>query len=118
MEKSEMKRIEYLPVGSVVRIRGGVRKTLIIGRGLLTIPEAEPMYFDYGGCLYPEGLQGDSILYFNHKDIVEVLFTGYEDEDNERVVDNLNDWLAQTGMEHANPQELNRILREKQKENG
>lgn len=110
--------IEYLPVGSVVMVKGMIRKTVIIGRGLLTIPENDPMYFDYGGCLYPEGLQGDAIMYFNHKDIVRVISRGYEDEENSRMVNNLNEWLEESGMKHAEPTELNRILREQGRRKG
>lgn len=111
----EKQRIDYLPVGSVVMVKGMLRKAVIIGRGLMTMPENELMYFDYGGCLYPEGLQGDSIMYFNHRDITEVVFRGYEDEDEKRAADNLNLWLAETGTCQAEPAELNRILREKKK---
>lgn len=114
----ERERIEYLPLGSVVMVKGVLRKTVIIGRGLLTMPAGETMYFDYGGCVYPEGLQGDAIMYFNHKDITEVIHRGYEDDEEKHIVENLNNWLAETGMTQTEPSELNRILRERQQRKG
>ena len=112
MAETNRNRVEYLPVGSVVTIKGNIRKTIIIGRGLVTMPGTDMMYFDYGGCLYPEGLQSDTIMYFNHRDITEVIFRGYDDEDNKKMVESLNIWLDQSGMTQAEPSELSRILKE------
>lgn len=73
-------RIDYLPLGSVVILKGGVQKIVIISRGLVTAATEPAGFFDYGGCVYPQGIIGDHILYFNHKDIVKVVFSGYSDQ--------------------------------------
>ena len=88
-----MERIDYLPLGSLVIIKGGFRKTLIIARGLITNIGGEQSYFDYGGCMYPEGLIGDQVMYFNHEDIAQVVFEGYRDDENNIIVNNINEWL-------------------------
>ena len=42
-------------------------------------------------CEYPEGIIGDRVMYFQHKDINKVIFEGYKDEENELVVQAIND---------------------------
>ena len=37
-------------------------------------------YFDYAGCLYPQGQNSQMTYFFNHEDIEEIYFTGYVDE--------------------------------------
>jgi complete genome len=44
-------------------------------------------YTDYAACVYPVGVEGDSLYYFNHEHIAEILFTGYIDELEERYQD-------------------------------
>ena len=66
-QQKERERIEYLPLGSVVLVRGMLRRAMVIGRGMLTAAGKENAYFDYGACIYPEGLMGDQLLFFNHR---------------------------------------------------
>lgn len=103
-----MNKVDFLPLGSVVKIRGSLRKTMIIARGLMTIIGEKALFFDYGGVIYPEGLVGDQLLYFNHEDIEEVIFKGYEDEENKQVLKNLDNWMAQSDAEKGNPYEINK----------
>ncbi len=102
-----MEPVEYLPLGSVVIVRGAVRKTVIIARGLAAEIAGQTKVFDYGGCVYPEGLLGDQIAYFNHADIAKVVFEGYSDDDNVMMVENINAWLEKVPYERGNPLELN-----------
>jgi len=103
-----MENIDFFPLGSIVIIRGGVKKTMIIARGIAADVGGGPKRFDYGGCLYPEGLLGDQILYFNHEDVNKVVFTGFSDEDNELMVENINGWIKNSGFEKGNPLEINK----------
>ena len=102
-----MEKIAFLPLGSIIIVQGGIRKTMIIARGLAANIDGETKTFDYGGCLYPEGLLGDSLLYFNHKDIAKVVFEGFQDEDNVMMVENINKWFEETPYKRANPLEMN-----------
>jgi hypothetical protein len=102
-----MEKIDYLPLGSMVIIKGSVRKAVVISRGLMTVIGDECKFFDYGGCLYPEGVVGDQILYFNHKDIAKVIHEGYRDEDDEMMVADINEWFEKSDVERGNPYELN-----------
>lgn len=102
-----MEKTEFLPLGSVVVVRGGVKKTMIVARGIAAEINGGPKRFDYGGCLYPEGLIGDQILYFNHEDIAKVFFNGFSDEDNILMVENINNWVETSQYEKGKPLEIN-----------
>ncbi len=101
-------KIDYLPLGSIVILKGGVQKVVINARGLVTVATEPAGFFDYGGSLYPQGIIGDQILYFNHKDIAKVVFEGYTDEDDKMMIDNINKWFAESEFERADASEINR----------
>ena len=102
-----MEKIDYLPLGSVVIIKGNVRKTLVIARGLVTTIGDGCKFFDYGGSMYPEGLVGEKILYFNHKDIAKIIHEGYKDDEDAMMVENINEWFEKSDMEKGDPFKLN-----------
>lgn len=110
-----MEKVNYLPLGSLVIVKGGFRKTLVIARGLMTNIGDEQSFFDYGGCMYPEGLVGDQVMYFNNEDIDQVVFEGYHDDENNIIVKNINDWLAKNECQRGNPLKLKEKI-EKQKQ--
>ena len=89
-----MEKIEYLPLGSIVLLKGGTKKVMIIARGLEVKLEGKITFLDYGGVQYPEGLIGDELAYFNHDGIRKVIFKGYRDEDDEIVAANIREYLA------------------------
>lgn len=99
MEKEQ--RVDYLPLGSIVILKGGTQKVVINSRGLVSLMTEPSGFFDYGGSVYPQGIVGDSILYFNHCDIAKVVFKGYTDEDDAMMVDNINEWYAKSQYERA-----------------
>ncbi|MFV0466340.1 MAG: DUF4176 domain-containing protein [Lachnospiraceae bacterium] len=85
-----MEKIEkMITLGSIVILKGGVKKVLIIGRGVATNTMQKLTYYDYVGCTYPEGILGDTVLYINQDNIDEIVFEGYTDEDNERMEKNI-----------------------------
>lgn len=86
--------INYVPLGSIVLLKGGSQKLLVIARALNVKNGGSTFFFDYGAVLYPDGLTGDQMAYFNHDNISKVVFQGYSDVDNENVVENINRYLA------------------------
>ena len=73
-----MKEEKYLPLGSIVMLKGGKHKLSIMGF-CLVIPEKKRQY-DYVGVFYPEGYVGvDNLFVFDHDDIDEVFSIGYTD---------------------------------------
>ncbi len=102
----EKEKIEYLPLGSVVVLKGGVQKVIICARGLVTAAVNPPCFFDYGGSLYPQGIMGEQILYFNHKDIWKIIFNGYSDEDDKLMVEQINQWFQESDFERGNTEDI------------
>ena len=103
-----MEKVDFLPLGSVIKLRGSIRKVLVVARGLMTIIDEKALFFDYGGALYPEGVLGDQIMYFNHADIEEVVFKGFENEENTEMVKQIQKWMEVSDAEKGNPYEINR----------
>ena len=89
-----MEKIDYIPLGSVVLLEGGIQKLLVISRGLIINNNGKEVFFDYGGVLYPDGLTGDRMAYFNHENIARVIFKGYDDESSQIFAQNINNYLA------------------------
>ena len=104
-----MQAINYLPLGSVVVLNGGIQKLLIISRGINVNQNGEVLFFDYGGVLYPDGLTGDQMAYFNHDGIKTVVFEGYDDDDSKTYAENINKYLQKNpGVKKGNPEEMNK----------
>lgn len=104
-----METINYLPLGSVVVLKGGIQRLLIISRGINVNQNGEVLFFDYGGVLYPDGLTSDRMAYFNHDGIETVVFEGYDDPDSKTFADNINRYLQNNpNVKRGNPQEMNK----------
>lgn len=71
---------KLLPLGSVVKLKNGEQKIMIISRLPLYNNEGTIGYFDYGACLYPNGQLDQQMYFFNESDIDTVYFEGYVDE--------------------------------------
>lgn len=79
----ENKEEKYLPIGSVVLLKGGTKKAMITGFCSVAEEDTTKMY-DYTGCIYPEGfLDFEQICLFNHNQIEKVYHIGYKDEEEE-----------------------------------
>ena len=88
-----MERVEFIPLGSVVQLYGGTQKLMVVARGLTAQRGGKTYYFDYGGVMYPQGLLGAQMAYFNQDAIRSISFIGCNDEDNQAIVKILNDNL-------------------------
>jgi len=70
---------KYLPVGTVVMLKGGKKRVMVIGFATIGGDKKE---YDYSGCLYPEGvITSDKTLLFNHDQIDKVYYYGLEDNE-------------------------------------
>ena len=88
-----MEKIDYLPLGSIVYAKGGIKELMIVGRGLQIKINEEVSFFDYAAVNYPEGLISDQVAYFNHDKISKVLFKGFSDDRDQVVKENINTFL-------------------------
>lgn len=101
-----MNKPNYLPLGSVVQLEGGTQKLLIIARGLTMSRGGKNYFFDYGGVMYPQGLSGDQMAYFNHGAIRTLNFIGCNDSDNQAIVAALHKYVdAHPELEQCTPEE-------------
>ena len=70
-----------LPIGSIVLLKDGEKRLMINGI-MQSDASGSGADFDYLGVLYPEGHIGDEFQYlFNHEDIAQIVFRGYEDKE-------------------------------------
>ena len=64
-----------LPIGSVGLLNEAEKKLMIIG----ILQRNGEEVFDYVGCPYPEGLlDSENLFLFNHKDIAEISYLGFD----------------------------------------
>lgn len=81
-----------LSIGSVVYLKEGSKKIMVLNRGPLVLVDEKTKMFDYSGCIYPVGLVPDEILYFNEDNVDKILFEGFVDEDEERFLEIYENW--------------------------
>ena len=85
-----MKISDLLPIGSIVLLRDGEKRLMIIGV-MQNDAGGTGNIYDYLGILYPEGHIGEGFQYlFNHEDIVEIIFRGYEDNERKEFLTKLS----------------------------
>ncbi len=84
-----MKIRELLPIGSVVLLKNGKKRLMI--HGVKQTDQSSDKEYDYISVFYPEGNMGDDtgLFLFNHSDIEEVIFRGFEDEERDTFIENL-----------------------------
>jgi len=80
-----LEKQKRVPLGSIVILNGGVQKLVVISRCMIIPIKNKQYLFEYGGCIYPQGLVSDRVFYFNTEDIQEVVFEGFSDEDDDRM---------------------------------
>ena len=80
---------KYLPIGSVVMLKGGTKRVMVTG--FCTVPnEDKENVYDYSGCLYPEGvISTEQVLLFNHSDIEKIYYLGYIDDEEKKFKERL-----------------------------
>ena len=85
---------KYLPIGTVVLLKDGRKKIMIIGykaKLINKLSELNDIVWDYSGCIYPEGLMSsDQILLFNHSQIIQIFHVGFQDEEGKEFKKRLN----------------------------
>lgn len=82
-----------LPIGSIVYLKNGSRKIMILNRGAFLEKAGEKTIFDYSGCIYPIGLDAEQIFYFNEENVDKVIFEGFKDEEEDRYQELYQQWL-------------------------
>ena len=85
---------EFLPIGSVVLLKGGTKRVMVTGFCSVDNNEKERMY-DYTGCLYPEGIiNSNEICLFDNNQIDQVFFKGFVDPEEIKFKEDLKETLS------------------------
>lgn len=78
---------ELLPIGSVVTLKGNIKKLMVTGIKIAKEDEPEN-YYDYMGVFFPEGYVGNnSNFLFNHSDINDIVFRGYDNPERQSFIE-------------------------------
>lgn len=86
-----MKIQDLLPIGTIVLLEGGEKRLMIYGVKQTDLETQE--VYDYIGVAYPEGNMGEGTQFlFNHDQIREISFKGFEDEERADFVNKLADY--------------------------
>lgn len=92
---------KFLPVGTVVLLKGGSKRAMIIGYCPVT---EDGQAFDYSACLYPEGvISSKEGLLFNHDQIVKIFHTGYADNEEIIFIGKLKEILSKIATGEIGP---------------
>jgi len=97
MNKTE----KLLPLGSIVLLKEGLQKLMVVARGVVYVNQTtkEDEFSDYMAVLYPAGMNPESTIFFNQSDIDKVLFSGFVDEDETRFLEIYAEWKEQLERE-------------------
>ena len=92
MEEKKMAQIkELLPIGSVVLLEGGQKRVMVFG--VKQTNRDGNLEYDYIGVMYPEGnVEEVGQFLFNHEDIDQVFFRGFEDPEREEFIEHLDEF--------------------------
>lgn len=92
---------EFLPVGSVVLLKGGTKRVMITGFCSVDNTNKDIIY-DYTGCLYPEGIiNSNEICLFNEEQIERVDFRGFSDQEEIDFKQNLSQAVSEYKKENT-----------------
>lgn len=97
---------DFLALGSIVVLKGGTDKIMIISRAMVVKLDNKKGYIEYGGCRYPQGMIDDKIIYFNGENIQETVFEGYRDEQEKWMNNNIVSSICDNKYEMLHIEEL------------
>lgn len=84
-----MKIKDLLPIGSVVLLKKGSKKLMIIGVKQTDVSSGQE--YDYLSVIYPEGfVNDDTLFFFNHNTIDKVFYLGMHDKERKKFIEKLN----------------------------
>lgn len=105
MENEKKIEDKFLPIGSVVMLKGGTKPIMITSFCIFPIGKVYNKFgevntagihsYDYGAVFYPEGyVRTDRTFAFNHEQIDKVLFKGLETEKHKVYSNELNKMMV------------------------
>lgn len=78
----------FLPIGTVVSLKGGTKKLMIFGiLQRIENGDGNILEYDYIGVPYPEGNMGTEFQYmFNHSQIEHIYFEGFNNIERQKFI--------------------------------
>ncbi len=90
---------KYLPIGSVVILKGAKKRIMITGYAQIDMEKKDKVY-DYCGCLFPQGIiSTENTLLFNHDKIEKIFAIGYSDDEGKDFLEKLKETLTEENMQ-------------------
>lgn len=84
---------KYLPIGTVVMLKGGTKRAMITGFCSIGNEDQTKVY-DYSGCIYPEGIiSSNKTLLFNHEQIDKIYHIGLSDDEDKQFKEKLKELI-------------------------
>lgn len=84
---------KFLPIGSIVLLKGAKKKMMITGFTVVSTEEPDKI-FDYCGYIYPNGIVFSGVASkFNHDQIEQVFYIGYSDDEDKAFRAELNKYF-------------------------
>ena len=107
-----MDRERFLPIGTIVLLKGGKKRAMITG--FCSVAQEKPdKVYDYSGCVYPEGyLSSNQVCLFDHDQIDKIFFLGYEDEEEKTFKEKLNRIVSTLEQERAQGEVVEKSISE------
>ena len=94
--------MEILPIGTVILLENGTQELMITSRYPLYDNKGDIGYFDYAGCLYPQGMTSEENYFFNQEDIKTVIHVGYESLEEKELRKNILEQIQNTSYKKIN----------------
>lgn len=91
----ENEKKPLLPVGTIVMLKDGNKKAMILGR--YRVCESGSTY-DYEICAYPEGFDAANQFFADNEDINEIYALGYYDEHDEKYINDIKTIVSQNNI--------------------
>ena len=85
---------EVYPIGTICKINGYSELIMITGY-LKNISDKGQKRYDYEGCFYPYGTLTNVKIFFNEKEIIEIICDGYKLSNKLEVVKKIDDDLCE-----------------------
>lgn len=90
-----MKYEKYLPIGTVVILKGGKKRIMITG----FCCTANKKRYDYCGLIYPEGyIRSELQFLFDHEQIEKIYYLGLNDIENKEFHNRLKEQLESENL--------------------
>ncbi|MBP3460851.1 MAG: DUF4176 domain-containing protein [Bacilli bacterium] len=90
-----MKYEKYLPIGTVVLLKGGTKRVMITG--FCVMSSQNNKIYDYTGCLYPEGyVSQNNVMLFDHNQIDKIYYLGLSDNEEKMFKQKLNEVINES----------------------